>query len=133
MFKLSSPYAPDGDQPEAIEKLAASIEAGNRYQTLLGVTGSGKTHTMARIIEKTGPTLIMTQTNLSRSALPVSLKRFFPTITWSISSGTTSTIRPKPTYPVRISSFGKRDSPSTAETRKALGPSSGANGRTAKA
>ena len=42
-FKLESPYQPSGDQPQAIEKLVASIQKGNRYQTLIGVTGSGKT------------------------------------------------------------------------------------------
>ncbi|WP_456393837.1 excinuclease ABC subunit UvrB, partial [Nitratifractor sp.] len=79
MFKVSAPYAPDGDQPEAIEKLAASIEAGNRYQTLLGVTGSGKTHTMARIIEKTGrPTLIMTHNKTLAAQLYSEFKSFFP-------------------------------------------------------
>ncbi|HQU09151.1 MAG TPA: DEAD/DEAH box helicase family protein, partial [Opitutales bacterium] len=51
-FKLKAPYSPQGDQPAAIEKLVASLEANNRYQTLLGVTGSGKTFTMANIIQK---------------------------------------------------------------------------------
>ena len=50
IFKLASDYQPTGDQPQAIEKLVASIGAGNRYQTLLGVTGSGKTFTMANVI-----------------------------------------------------------------------------------
>ena len=60
-FTVSSPYQPAGDQPKAIETLCSSIEAGNQYQTLLGVTGSGKTYTMAKVIEKTKkPTLIMT-------------------------------------------------------------------------
>ncbi len=79
MFKVSTPYAPAGDQPEAIEKLAESIEAGNRYQTLLGVTGSGKTHTMARIIEKTQrPTLIMTHNKTLAAQLYSEFKSFFP-------------------------------------------------------
>ena len=52
-FKLESNYTPSGDQPEAIEKLVNSINSGNQYQTLVGVTGSGKTYTMANIIEKT--------------------------------------------------------------------------------
>ncbi|MBD3808720.1 MAG: DEAD/DEAH box helicase family protein, partial [Epsilonproteobacteria bacterium] len=60
-FELSCAYTPSGDQPEAIEKLVNSIMSGNRYQTLLGVTGSGKTYTMAQVIQKTAmPTLIMT-------------------------------------------------------------------------
>ena len=60
VFKIQSAFKPTGDQPHAIEKLAASIQKGNRYQTLLGVTGSGKTFTMANIIEKVQkPTLII--------------------------------------------------------------------------
>ena len=51
-FEVVSPYKPAGDQPKAIETLSNSILDGNRYQTLEGVTGSGKTHTMARVIEK---------------------------------------------------------------------------------
>ena len=59
-FKLHSKYQPTGDQPQTIEKLVNSINAGNREQTLLGVTGSGKTFTMANIIEKLNkPTLII--------------------------------------------------------------------------
>ena len=53
-FKVVSPYEPSGDQPQAIQKLAQGIEEGLRYQTLLGVTGSGKTFTMAKTIEYTG-------------------------------------------------------------------------------
>ena len=53
MFKLHSEYKPTGDQPKAIDYLVKGIERGEKYQTLLGVTGSGKTFTMANIIEKT--------------------------------------------------------------------------------
>src|SRR5215212_2595854 len=60
LFTLNSDYQPTGDQPQAIEKLVASLKAGNRYQTLLGVTGSGKTFTMANVIAQCDrPTLIM--------------------------------------------------------------------------
>ena len=59
-FKLKSKYKPTGDQPVAIDELVNSIESGNREQTLLGVTGSGKTFTMANIIERTQrPTLVL--------------------------------------------------------------------------
>ena len=51
-FKIKSDYQPTGDQPQAIEKLSAAISAGNAHQTLLGVTGSGKTFTIAKVIEK---------------------------------------------------------------------------------
>ena len=50
-FKLTSPFVPTGDQPQAIEQLVAGIQAGERAQVLLGVTGSGKTFTMANVIE----------------------------------------------------------------------------------
>ena len=50
-FQVVAPYEPAGDQPQAIEKLAENVKAGLRYQTLLGVTGSGKTFTMAKTIE----------------------------------------------------------------------------------
>ena len=54
-FKVHSPYEPSGDQPQAIEKLASGVEAGLDEQVLLGVTGSGKTYTMAKVIEKVQP------------------------------------------------------------------------------
>ena len=58
MFKLKSEFSPCGDQPKAIDTLVKSIKDNNKFQTLLGVTGSGKTYTMAKIIEKVNkPTL----------------------------------------------------------------------------
>lgn len=78
-FTVSSPYEPAGDQPLAIEKLTASIHTGNRYQTLLGVTGSGKTYTMAKVIEATQkPTLIMTHNKTLAAQLYSEFKSFFP-------------------------------------------------------
>src|SRR5687768_10123809 len=59
-FKVNSAYQPTGDQPQAIQKLASGLEAGMGAQTLLGVTGSGKTYTMARVIEEAGrPALVI--------------------------------------------------------------------------
>ncbi len=78
-FLVSSPYAPSGDQPEAIAELSQSIEEGNRYQTLLGVTGSGKTYTMAKVIEATQkPTLIMTHNKTLAAQLYSEFRSFFP-------------------------------------------------------
>lgn len=78
-FKLKSDYAAAGDQPQAIDKLSASIVQGNRYQTLLGVTGSGKTFTMASIIQKLQiPTLIMTHNKTLAAQLYHEFKSFFP-------------------------------------------------------
>ncbi|MDR1910776.1 MAG: excinuclease ABC subunit UvrB [Helicobacteraceae bacterium] len=79
MFKLKSDYAAAGDQPQAIEKLVRSIESKNRYQTLLGVTGSGKTFTMASVIAKLQtPTLIMTHNKTLAAQLYHEFKAFFP-------------------------------------------------------
>ena len=78
-FTVSSPYQPAGDQPEAIEALAESIQSGHRYQTLVGVTGSGKTYTMAKIIEATQkPTLIMTHNKTLAAQLYSEFRQFFP-------------------------------------------------------
>ena len=78
-FTVNSPYKPSGDQPTAIEQLSKSIEDGNQYQTLLGVTGSGKTYTMAKVIEKTKkPTLIMTHNKTLAAQLYSEFKAFFP-------------------------------------------------------
>ena len=77
-FKVVSPYQPAGDQPKAIEVLSKSILNGNRYQTLEGVTGSGKTHTMARVIEKTKmPTIIMTHNKTLAAQLYSEFRQFF--------------------------------------------------------
>ena len=78
-FHLKSPYQPSGDQPQAIEKLTASIKKGSRYQTLIGVTGSGKTYTMAQIIQKLKmPTLVMTHNKTLAAQLYSEFKGFFP-------------------------------------------------------
>ena len=79
IFKLNAGFKPTGDQPEAIERLVASIEAGNRYQTLLGVTGSGKTFTMANVIARLGrPTLILSHNKTLAAQLYSEFKAFFP-------------------------------------------------------
>ena len=78
-FNLQSPYEPSGDQPYAIEKLTAAIKKGSRYQTLIGVTGSGKTYTMAQIIQKLKmPTLVMTHNKTLAAQLYSEFKGFFP-------------------------------------------------------
>lgn len=78
-FKLHAPFKPTGDQPEAIEKLTAGIEAGMKYQTLLGVTGSGKTFTMANVIANLNrPTLILSHNKTLAAQLCVEFREFFP-------------------------------------------------------
>ena len=79
LFKLNADYQPTGDQPQAIEKLVGSIRAGNRYQTLLGVTGSGKTFTMANVIAQCErPTLIISHNKTLAAQLYSEFKNFFP-------------------------------------------------------
>ena len=79
LFKLNAEYQPTGDQPQAIEKLVASIRAGNKHQTLLGVTGSGKTFTMANVIAAFDrPTLIISHNKTLAAQLYSEFKNFFP-------------------------------------------------------
>ncbi|MBP5438386.1 MAG: excinuclease ABC subunit B [Treponema sp.] len=78
-FKVVSDYEPSGDQPEAIDALVKGLESGDRYQTLKGVTGSGKTFTMAKIIEKwQRPTLIISHNKTLSAQLYREFKTFFP-------------------------------------------------------
>ena len=78
-FKLHSEYSPTGDQPQAIETICKSIEQGNKEQTLLGVTGSGKTFTMANIIAKENrPTLVLAHNKTLAAQLCSEFKEFFP-------------------------------------------------------
>ncbi len=78
-FKLKAPYKPTGDQPQAIEKLVKGFKEGNQFETLLGVTGSGKTFTMANVIEKLNkPTLIIAHNKTLAAQLYGEFKEFFP-------------------------------------------------------
>ncbi|MFM8719397.1 MAG: DEAD/DEAH box helicase family protein, partial [Chthoniobacterales bacterium] len=78
-FRLASPHAPCGDQGLAIDKLTRSLEAGNRHQTLLGVTGSGKTFTAANIIRNLDrPTLVISHNKTLAAQLYSEFKQFFP-------------------------------------------------------
>jgi len=78
-FKLKANYQPTGDQPNAIDLLTKSIQAGNKHQTLVGVTGSGKTYTVANVIEKTQlPTLVVSHNKTLAAQLYQELRDFFP-------------------------------------------------------
>ncbi len=78
-FKLVSDFKPTGDQPEAVEKLVEGVKKGYKFQTLLGVTGSGKTFTMANVIEKVQkPTLVISHNKTLAAQLYSEFKRFFP-------------------------------------------------------
>jgi excinuclease ABC subunit B len=78
-FKLLSPFEPQGDQPQAIAQLTESVRAGNRHQVLLGVTGSGKTFTVAKVIEQINrPTLVLSHNKTLAAQLYQEFKNFFP-------------------------------------------------------
>src|ERR1043165_174072 len=78
-FSLTADYVPTGDQPQAIEKLVEGVNRGDRYQTLLGVTGSGKTFSIANVIQQTGrPTLVLARNKTRAAQLCSELKEFFP-------------------------------------------------------
>ena len=78
-FKLVSKYQPTGDQPEAISQLVKGVETGNREQTLLGVTGSGKTFTMANVIARLNrPTLVLAHNKTLAAQLCSEFREFFP-------------------------------------------------------
>ena len=78
-FKLKAPYEPTGDQPQAIEKLVKGFKEGNQFETLLGVTGSGKTFTMANVIQALNkPTLIISHNKTLAGQLYGEMKEFFP-------------------------------------------------------
>ncbi|MEP6975215.1 MAG: DEAD/DEAH box helicase family protein, partial [Spartobacteria bacterium] len=78
-YELESSYTPRGDQGQAIAKLLKSVEAGNRHQTLLGVTGSGKTFTIANVIKELDrPALIISHNKTLAAQLYSEFKQFFP-------------------------------------------------------
>ncbi len=79
MFKLVSKYKPNGDQPEAIQELVDGVNVGVRDQVLLGATGTGKTFTIANVIEKTNrPTLVLAHNKTLAGQLYSELKELFP-------------------------------------------------------
>src|SRR5881394_2317053 len=78
-FQINRPYPPSGDQPEAIRQLAEGVLQGEKYQTLLGVTGSGKTFTVANVIQEVQkPTLVLTHNKTLVAQLYGEFKQFFP-------------------------------------------------------
>src|SRR5207249_5539469 len=78
-YELHQPFEPAGDQPEAIEKLVQGLNDGLSFQTLLGVTGSGKTYTMAHVIARTGrPALVLAPNKTLAAQLYSEFREFFP-------------------------------------------------------
>jgi excinuclease ABC subunit B len=78
-FNIQAPFEPKGDQPQAIQQLTQYLQAGHRYQTLLGATGTGKTHTIARVIDQIGrPALVLAHNKTLAAQLCNELREFFP-------------------------------------------------------
>jgi len=78
-FQIQAPFEPTGDQPQAIHGLVKHLKANQRYQTLLGATGTGKTHTIARVIDQVGrPTLVLAHNKTLAAQLCNELREFFP-------------------------------------------------------
>src|SRR5690606_32848180 len=78
-FKIHSEFAPTGDQPKAINALVNGVLSGDKYQTLLGVTGSGKTFTIANVVQETQrPTLVLAHNKTLAAQLYMEFKEFFP-------------------------------------------------------
>jgi excinuclease ABC subunit B len=78
-FSIEAPFEPTGDQPKAIAQLTQSLQSGNRFQTLLGATGTGKTFTVAQVIEKIGkPALVLAHNKTLAAQLCNELREFFP-------------------------------------------------------
>ena len=99
-FEIVSDFRPTGDQPQAIDKLVAGIDQGMKHQSLLGVTGSGKTFTMACAVERLQrPTIVIAHNKTLAAQLATEFKEFFPATPSSTSSATTTTISPRPTSP----------------------------------
>jgi excinuclease ABC subunit B len=79
VFNIQAPFEPKGDQPKAIDKLTQYVNAGHPYQTLLGATGTGKTHTIARVVQNVGkPTLVLAHNKTLAAQLCNELREFFP-------------------------------------------------------
>lgn len=116
-FEVVSPFEPAGDQPQAIASLVQGVKDGDRYQVLLGVTGSGKTYTMAKTIEALGkPTLVMAPNKTLAAQLASELKEFSPITQWCTSSRTTTTTSPRRTCRSRTLT-SRRTPPSTRRSR----------------
>ena len=78
-FKIASEFQPTGDQPQAIKALVEGLDSGEKYQTLLGVTGSGKTFTVANVVEQVQkPTLVLAHNKTLAAQLYMEFKEFFP-------------------------------------------------------
>ena len=103
LFELNSTFTPKGDQPQAITELVEGIQSGRRHQTLLGVTGSGKTFTIANVIAACDrPVLVISHNKTLAAQLYGEFKAFSPTTPWNSLSVTMTITSPRPIYLRRI-------------------------------
>lgn len=115
-FKVVSEYQPSGDQPEAIDALSQGVEAGLGEQTLLGVTGSGKTYTMAKVIEQVQrPTLVLAHNKILAAQLCSEFREFFPENAVEYFVSYYDYYQPEAYIPIRTPSL-KRTAPSTTRS-----------------
>ncbi len=108
-FEIVSDFGMTGDQPQAVDKLVEGLNKGFRHQTLLGVTGSGKTFTMANVVERVQrPTLVICHNKTLAAQLCTEFKEFFPTTRWNTLSAIMTTTSLKPTSHAPTSILRKR-------------------------
>ena len=121
-FILHSEYAPTGDQPEAIAQLTEGVNSGLREQALMGVTGSGKTFTMANVIARTNrPTLVLAHNKTLAAQLCSEFKEFFPENAVEYFVSSTTTTSQKPILPI-LTPILKRTAPSTKKLKNSATP-----------
>ena len=107
-FQLVSPYQPSGDQPQAIAELVAGLNAGMAAQTLLGATGTGKTYTVANVIQAVNkPTLVLAHNKTLAGQLYGELKEFFPRAAVALPPTTACAPTPRPVASSRCAATGR--------------------------
>src|ERR1044072_1411911 len=118
MFELTAPFEPAGDQPQAIARLTEGVLAGARHQTLLGVTGSGKTFTIANVIKNVNkPTLVISHNKTLAAQLYAELKGFFPNNALEYCVTYSDYYRPEAYIP-RTATFIEKDSSRNEEIER---------------
>jgi len=116
-FKLRSNYQPRGDQPAAIDQLVRGVEAGEKHQVLLGVTGSGKTFTMAKVIDAVNrPALVLAHNKTLAAQLYHEFKSFFPENAVEYFVSYYDFYQPKPTFLPPTSTSKKKPQSTTSST-----------------
>jgi superfamily II DNA or RNA helicase len=123
-FKLVSDFQPTGDQPRAIDLLLEGLEKGYQHQTLLGATGTGKTYTMAKVIEQVQrPTLVMAHNKTLAAQLYSEFREFFPEQRRRVLRlATTTTTSPRPTSPAATPTSKRTQTSTTRSTSCAWQP-----------